>query len=905
MRSLIIRFLRVGLQTAHPCQTLFILLGLFFPTLASAIMPQVAAGDRHSIGLGADGKVYGWGDDTYGQLGLGRVLMAAAPQAVPGLNLGLGTVKSRIAVGFSHNVVVRSDGSVWAWGGNSYGQLGDGTKTSRSSPVQVPGLTGVVAVAAGPNHSLAVKSDGSVWAWGENSSGQLGDGIAIDRTSPGQVPGQVPGLTGVVAVAAGYAHSLALKSDGSVWAWGSNTIGQLGDGTILPIRTSPGQVPGLTGVVAVAAGYAHSIALKSDGSIWAWGFNYYGQLGDGTKTDRSSPVQVAGLSGVVAVAAGRYYSLAVKSDGSVWAWGDNNSAALHVSSPVQVRGLYGVVVSLAAGQYHSLAVKSDGSVWAWGDNSYGELGDGTTTNRYSSVQVPVFADVAAVAAGQNHSLAVKSDGSVWAWGDNTYGELGDGTTMNRSSPVQVPGFAGVVTVAAEAHHTLAVKSDGSVWAWGDNSYGELGDGTTMNRSSPVQVSNLSGVVAVAAGYAHTLAVKSDGSVWAWGSNTMDQLGDGTMFHIQPSPPGQVGQVSGLTGVVAVAAGYAHSLALKSDGSVWAWGANSSGQLGDGSMIANSRSLPVRVPGLAGVVAVAAGYVHSLALKSDGSVWAWGGNSYGELGDGTTTNRFSPVQVPGLTGVAVVAGYLAIKPDGSVWAWGANYDGRIGDGTTMNRFSPVQVPGLTGVAAVAGSNHSLAVKSDGSVWAWGANDNGQLGDGTTMGRLSPVVVANLNLVVTPQVIEFYNASLDHYFITADSSEAAAIDNGSAGPGWSRTGNTFKSGGSTTVCRFYGSLSPGPNSHFYTADPGECAYLKQLQASTPATQKRWNFESLDFVSTPTTNGTCPTGTAPAYRAYNNGFGRGIDSNHRIASNLAAIQEVVTRGWSNEGVVMCAPN
>lgn len=160
-------------------------------------------------------------------------------------------------------------------------------------------------------------------------------------------------------------------------------------------------------------------------------------------------------------------------------------------------------------------------------------------------------------------------------------------------------------------------------------------------------------------------------------------------------------------------------------------------------------------------------------------------------------------------------------------------------------------------------------------------------------------------ITLPTIEFYNTNLDNYFITADSNEAAQIDGGSAGPGWIRTGNSFKSGGSTPVCRFYGSQWPGPNSHFYTVDAVECAYLKQLQASTPATEKRWNFESLDFVSTAPTNSTCPSGTVPVYRAYNNGFARGVDSNHRITSSTTAIQEVVTRGWSSEGVVMCAPN
>ncbi|WP_239289613.1 hypothetical protein [Candidatus Nitrotoga sp. 1052] len=170
-----------------------------------------------------------------------------------------------------------------------------------------------------------------------------------------------------------------------------------------------------------------------------------------------------------------------------------------------------------------------------------------------------------------------------------------------------------------------------------------------------------------------------------------------------------------------------------------------------------------------------------------------------------------------------------------------------------------------------------------------------------------VLARYNLsgaLVSMPVIEFYNTNLDHYFITADASEAAGIDGGSAGPGWIRTGGSFKSGGSTPVCRFYGSQVPGPNSHFYTLGGSECDGLKQLQAITPATQKRWNFESLDFISTPPTNGICPTGTAPVYRAYNNGFARNVDSNHRFSIDVAAIQEVVIRGWINEGVVMCAP-
>ncbi|AEG14452.1 Ig domain protein group 2 domain protein [Desulfofundulus kuznetsovii DSM 6115] len=332
----------------------------------------------------------------------------------------------------------------------------------------------------------------------------------------------------------------------------------------------------------------------------------------------------------VKIAAGGARSLAIKSDGTVWAWG---------GTPVPVQNLTGVV-AVEAGSFYSLALKSDGTVWAWGDNYYGQLGDGTTTNRYTPVQVQNLTGVVAIAAGGGHSLALKSDGTVWAWGYNGYGQLGDGTITNRTTPVQVKNLTGVVAVAAGGGHSLALKSDGTVWAWGYNGYGQLGDGTTMNRYTPVQVQNLTGVVAIAAGSSHSLALKSDGTVWAWGNNGYGQLGDGTTTN-RTTPV----RVQGLTDVVAIAAGNEHSLALKSDGTVWTWGWNYSGQLGDGTT--TNRYTPVQVQNLTGVVAIAAGGGHSLALKSDGTVWAWGNNDWGELGDGTRTDRHTPVQVSGL------------------------------------------------------------------------------------------------------------------------------------------------------------------------------------------------------------------------------------------------------------------
>ena len=359
----------------------------------------------------------------------------------PSAPCGSGPVAtSTIAAGFAHSLAVRSGGSVWAWGYNIYGQLGDGTTTRRSTPAQVQGLTSVIAITAGFYHSLAVRSDGSVWAWGYNTSGQLGDGTLTNRATPVQVQG----LTNVTAIAAGHDHSLALRSDGSVWAWGWNASRQLGDGTTTN-RSIPVQVQGPTSVTAIAAGHDHSLALRSDGSVWAWGLNNYGQLGDGTTLQRSTPVQVQGLTSVTAIAAG--YS-------------------------------------------HSLAVRSGGSVWAWGYNIYGQLGNGTLTNRSTPGQVQGLTNVTAIAAGSYHAVAVRSDGSVRAWGSNTYGQLGDGTLTNRSTPVQVQGLTSVTALAAGVYYSLALRSDGSVRAWGYNVLNQLGDGTTTNRSTPVPVLGL-------------------------------------------------------------------------------------------------------------------------------------------------------------------------------------------------------------------------------------------------------------------------------------------------------------------------------------------------------------------------------------------------------------------------------
>jgi alpha-tubulin suppressor-like RCC1 family protein len=347
-----------------------------------------------------------------------------------------------IGAGDYHSVALNDDGTVWSWGDNGYGQLGDGTTTNRNTPVPVTSLSDVFAVAGGGNHTLALTGNGGVWAWGDNSNGQLGDGTFLSRTHPVSVPH----LTEGVAIAAGYSHSLALKKDGTVWTWGDNSSGQLGNGTTENSRI-PIRVFGLAEVIAIAAGQYHNYALRKDGTLWAWGANGDGQLGDGSFHTRTAPVQVSGLSHVFSVGAGGYHGLAIQSDRKVWAWGRNWEGQMGDPSfdyrtiPVLVEGLSGVIL-IAAGAAHSLALKSNGTVWAWGENDHGQLGNSTFQASSTPVQVSELVSVIGLGAGANHSLALRNDGTVWTWGDNGSGQLGDGTFGSQNTPVQTIGSPG-------------------------------------------------------------------------------------------------------------------------------------------------------------------------------------------------------------------------------------------------------------------------------------------------------------------------------------------------------------------------------------------------------------------------------------------------------------------------------
>jgi alpha-tubulin suppressor-like RCC1 family protein len=561
----------------------------------------------------------------------------------------------------------------------------------------------------------------------------------------------------VVTNAGGTVHSAPaeVRLTGALWGMGSDEDGQLGIGTRKYV-TNP--VPVSREVKKIAAGSTHSLILKVDGSLWGLGSNNFGQLGDGTSTDYSTPVQVA--TGVSAIASGYEHSLFVANDGTLWGMGLSFSSNFR---PVQVAT---GVSAAVAGYRHSLFIKHDGTLWAVGSNESGQLGDGTTTARGAPVQVA--SEVSAVAAGGAHSLFLKKDGTLWGMGRNFFGQLGNGTTSASTSPVQVT--TGVSAIAAGGDHSLFVRMDGTLWTVGENKFGQLGDGSMSRRSIPAQVAT--GVSAIAASIGHSMFVKIDGTLWAMGANFTGQLGDGTTNS--RSTPIQI--ATGVAGVATGNGGVArllgHSLFVKTDGSLWAMGANEAGQLGLGT--STERVSPMQVA--TGVSATAAGRSHSLFVQGDGALWAMGWNVSGQVGSGSSYWEPRPVrvatrasevaagsfhshfvqwdgtlwamgqsampfgQVPGqvsseVSSVAAGGSHtLFVRRDGTLWAMGSNQNGQLGDGTTTDRALPVQV--ATGVSAVAASlQHSLFVKYDGTLWAMGYD-----GFDPLPGRTTPVQVA---------------------------------------------------------------------------------------------------------------------------------------------------------------------
>ena len=875
--------------------SILFLIALFLQ--ASMVKAQsLALGDEHTVIVCGDSTAWATGANFKGQLGDNQV-SGSLKSLIPAQASGISGIIA-VAAGSYHTLALKNDGTVWAYGDNDKGQLGDTANPFLNTiPVQVYDLTNMTAIDGGYDHSIALRNDGTVWAWGLNSFGQLGDGTDTNRITPVQVTG----LTNVIAVSAGGWHSMALKNDGTVWTWGGNWNSQLGDSTSNNSFT-PIQVPVLSSVKDISAGYNHSLVLKDDGTVWSWGYNNSGQLGNGSTTaEIPYPVQVTGLTNITDITTGNYHSMALEKYSKLWVWGDNfydqlgDSTMGDTNKPALVKNITNIN-SIDAGYYRSAALLNDGTVMSWGYNNKGQFGDSTTTN--SAVPVKMWLTCTAalpctnpLAYFEHSDLANTIDFTaypsnvnssfMWDFGDgntdtvqnptHTYADtgffsvclitsndcgtdticesvysspcylpgtdfyyygsvltltfknqttdaiswmwdFGDGKTDTAHSPIHTYSDTGYYAVCLQATNLcgtdtfcndsvyvtcydpvadfilywdsfLSVQlydfsSFATSWSWdfGDgnsdttqhpiHNYDTEGDyyvcltvdnycGTntfcdTISVSAPpVSIYETSSIIA--GGNNHSMVICSDSTVWTCGDNSYGQLGADSS-SIDSSISTIFFQANGIYDIISTVGGWGHGLALQSDGTVWAWGSNLRGQVGDSST--SQRIYPVQVYGLDSVIAIDAGNDHSMALRSNGTVWAWGDNNYGQVGDSSLTDRNIPVQVYGLTDIVNIAAgginSLALREDGTVWEWGGN---------ASDIVLPFQISGLLNVIKIdAGGYHSMAVRVDGTVWTWGTNSKGQLGNGTTTSSSGIVQATGLSNIVNVAAGHYHSMAL---------------------------------------------------------------------------------------------------------------------------------------------------
>ena len=767
--------------------------------ILSGVPVQISSGDWHTCAIMDDASLQCWGRNADGQLGDGTNIDSSTPVSV-----AIGENVLAVSTGGSHTCAITESWALKCWGSNDNGQLGIGSTDSSSSPTTVTLGGNAVAISAGSSHTCSLLQGNNVKCWGDNSKGQLGDGGTNQQNDAATVGVT---LAGAISIDTGRDHTCAVDSSDSLHCWGGSADGQVGEGSNSEQVSTPATIDlgQNLGALSISSGGSYTCVVGSNDLARCWGgvsstgalslgnepeefaitrwsyissserdWNNNGNLnifevgigsdGDGDgfpfsdDFDDSNPTVaaecssgyygrftcrqatpgyfVSGTGNTVMTPAnpGHYVVLYGQSSEVECDVGefqrlsgqtscDDAEPGYYVPSPGAAEG-----TPCPAGQYNDLYGQSSVSACKWAESGH---------------SVPVLLQIT---SGASHSCAILDDGSVSCWGDNSNGQLGDESRTPSLEPekASMPLGRKAVGVSAGSYHTCSVLDDGSVRCWGSNEFGQLGDGTEIERTSPVVVDLGQGISAlgISSGESHTCAVLSDQSVKCWGQNSNGQLGDGTTEDRSSPVLADMGGEDALL----VSAGSYHTCAIMSDRTVMCWGDNWNGQLGDGTNSDRSTPVEISIPSNSSAVSLDAGSMHTCLGVNDGSMFCWGYNAYGQLGNGGNGNSNSPVMVPLsanqlLSSVQVGLFHsCALFDSGEVACWGDNSNGQLGDGSQIGRTIPTIVSLSENATSVSvGHRHSCVVLVDASLHCWGANEAGQVGDATSSNRDSPTSV----------------------------------------------------------------------------------------------------------------------------------------------------------------------
>lgn len=697
---------------------------------------DVAAGFDYTCALDLDRHLWCWGRDASGQLGNGTAISEL--DVITKIGDAAWTM---IRAGAHTTCGIQTDSSLWCWGLNDRNQVGT-MESDKAFTTPQRLVFNAIDVAPGDAHTCAIDTEHQVWCWGANARGQLGIGMTSAPASPTLVSSSVRFTRIETSYAYGAtpggtndATTYAIADDGTLWTWGGNDRGQLGQGaqSATP-QLTPIQI-GTDTWSDIAAGQLFACGITMTGQLRCWGNNSSGELGDGTTATRGVPGAVI-IDGVDAtnwkhVYAGLQQACAVNTAGRAYCWGANTRGQIgdamgRSTKPVELTGPTWDV--LATGVLHTCGVATDHTLWCLGADGYGQLGDGGTSS-LAPVRVSTKT-YSAVDTGYGHTCMVDTDGTLECAGDNTYGELGVGDTISRNTPATVgTAFA---TISAGTVHTCATKTNNSVSCWGANYNGQLGTGNFTDATTPSPVR--AGTVATGEFVTSCTIDPTSFAMYCWGTNAYGQVGNGTKTTAQPTPYG----ISTLLWMGA-SSGFKHTCGVqRTTKIVYCWGANDFGQLGNNSMTENINPTTASTGVQADVVS--AGGYHTCAIAGT-TLSCWGAGYTGQTGLGNNAARLVPTALGGQWKY-VSAGDEAtcgIRMDGALMCWGRNDRGQLGIGTYDAQFSPVRVGTDSDWASVAIKEaHGCAIKTDGSLWCWGDNSNGALANGLGW-RTTPVRV----------------------------------------------------------------------------------------------------------------------------------------------------------------------